>query len=413
MSRSVEISSRLSMTLAAGLSAMALAAAVVVGCAGSESDGAGCDAAAGACQPLGGTCSASSECASASCSGGRCVEAGCEGSECAPVGSAGSFGGSFFVDNLDPPLGGTGGAGGSEPSCVDLDVDFQRITPTVVLLIDQSGSMDQAFEDGLDRWETLVRTLGDAEESLIKRLESSVRFGMSLYTSDGGFGSGTPRECPILTSVDIALGNFSELSELLSENEPGGDTPTAESMEIVAAQLRDFESDGPKSIILATDGDPDTCEDPDANNSDASKARSVAAVADAYASGITTHVISVGNEVTQSHLEALAVAGKGGDTSAEAYTALDTDGLVDAFNAIISSVRTCDFNLEGTVERDDAARGRVILDGRELAFGDANGWEMPDESTVRLLGEACQAVQADASGITMRFPCDAIQILPH
>lgn len=318
-------------------------------------------------------------------------------------------GGTFILtDDFQPATG------GSPAVCVDLEVDFERVTPTVVLLIDRSGSMRQPFDNGLDRWETLVQTLTDPQESLIQKLDTSVRFGMALYSSNGGFGNGpTPRQCPILTGVDISIGNFSGLSALLSSNQPGGDTPTAESMAATAAQLTAFAEPGPKSIILATDGDPDTCDDPDANDDAGSKELSVGAVTAAFAEGIATHVISVGDDVTASHLEALAVAGAGGDPAARAYTALDTEGLVDAFNTIIGSVRTCDFTLQGSVEPNDAPRGSVLLDGEALVFGDANGWTMPDESTVRLEGGACEALQADASGISMSFPCDAIEIIPR
>jgi hypothetical protein len=276
--------------------------------------------------------------------------------------------------------------------------------------------MTQFFDNGLDRWQTLVQTLTDPQGSLIRKLETSVRFGMALYTSDRGFGGGAvPRQCPILTNVDIAIGNFASMSAVLANtaNGPKGDTPTAESMAAVAAELKGFAEPGPKSIILATDGDPDTCDDPDANNDNASKAQSVDAVAAAYAEGISTHIISVGDEVTASHLKALAVAGSGGDTTAEAYTALDTAALVRAFDAIIGTVRTCDFTLQGTVDPVDAPRGSVVLDGQALVFGDPNGWVMPDESTVRLQGTACETVQADASGIAMSFPCDAIEIIPR
>jgi hypothetical protein len=366
------------------------------------------------CGEVGAACDENVECASGSCRAGQCsadtVEPGGGGNGgSGGSGSQVSLGGAFgFVDDLSQ-----GGAAG-EASCVDLSVDFERVTPTVVLLIDQSGSMTQNFENDLDRWETLVNTLTDPQNSLIKELEGSVRFGMALYTSQGGFGNGpTPRECPILTSVDIALENFDSMSLLLTDNGPRGDTPTAESMAAVAAQLGAFAETGPKSIILATDGDPDTCEDPNANDSVASKTRSVAAVSAAYADGIATHVISVGNEVTASHLKALAVAGAGGLASAEAYTALDTAALVNAFNDIIGSVRTCDFTLEGEVDASDAPRATVTLDGDVLVFGAADGWEMPDKSTVRLLGQACETVQADAGGISMSFPCDAIQLIPR
>jgi hypothetical protein len=323
--------------------------------------------------------------------------------------SENGLGGTFILSEEFEPA-----SGGAPAVCVDLEVDFERVTPTVVLLIDRSGSMTQNFDNGLDRWETLVQTLTDPQSSLVAKLDRSVRFGMVLYSSNGGFGNGpTPRECPVLSGVDIDIGNFSRLSTLLTSNLPTGDTPTAESMEAVSAQLQAFGEPGPKSIVLATDGDPDTCEDPNANDDDGSKTRSVAAVAAAYADGISTHVISVGDEVTASHLEALAVAGSGGDATARAFTALDTEALVNAFEQIIGSVRTCDFTLQGTVAPNDAPRGSVLIDGDALVFGDPNGWTMPDESTVRLLGEACEHIQAGAAGISMSFPCDAIEIIPR
>ncbi len=400
-----------------GVAVFIASAFTVSACSGESAEGeagvvgSGCGSAE--CAGPGGVCESDAECAAGSCLGGQCVAqggAGGTGGDGISMTPDDGTGGTFILtDDYEPS------AAGAPSVCLDLEVDFERVTPTVVLLIDRSGSMTQAFDNGLDRWETLVETLTDPADSLIKKLEGSVRFGMALYTSNGGFGGGlTPRECPVLSSVDIAIGNFSSMSELLSSSTPGGDTPTAESLAAIAAELQDFGESGPKSIILATDGDPDTCQDPNANEDDASKALSVTAVAAAYAAGISTHVISVGDEVTASHLKALAVAGAGGDAAAEAYTALDTEALVSAFDRIIGTVRTCDFTLQGTVAANDAPRGTVLLNGEELVFGDPNGWVMPDESTVRLQGEACGTAQTDdATGISMSFPCDAIEIIPR
>jgi hypothetical protein len=372
----------------------------------------GCDPAVDQnCHRLGEVCNSDAECDTGSCSGGSCVRVG-------PSGGGGSAGSDelFSADDLknDRPR--------ADSTCVDLDVNFERITPTVMLLIDQSGSMNQPFEQGKNRWQTLRETLTDPDNSLLKKLDSSVRFGVTLYTSNGGFGynADSPRTCPVLQSVGIQIGNFSKISGFLNLKKngsyvygPAGDTPTAESVDAVVKALRGYQEDGPKSIILATDGDPDTCKDPNANDSDASKKLSVDAVTHAYEAGIPTHIISVGDEVTESHLKALAVAGSGGDANAVAYTALDTSALVAAFDAIIGSVRTCDFTLEGTVTAANAPRGKVVLDDEELTFGDPNGWEMPDPQTVRLQGEACNRVEANAAGISMKFPCDAITIIPR
>jgi hypothetical protein len=368
--------------------------------------GGSCESDGEDCGSVGSVCASGAECASGACLSGLCSDPPVIG---AGGTASGGTGGDGFIltEDYQPATGGTS-------VCVDLNVDFERVTPTVVLLIDRSGSMTEAFDQGRNRWQTLVDTLTDPRDSLIKQLEGSVRFGMALYTSNEGFGDGS-RRCPILTNVDISLGNFASISGALSRtsNGPSGDTPTAESVEAVAAELAAFGEDGPKSIILATDGEPDTCEDPLANDDDGSRAKSVAAVAAAHVSGITTHIISVGDEISESHLKALAVAGAGGDEGAQAYTALDTAELEGAFEDIIGNVQTCDFALEGTVERRDAPRGKVLLDGEALTYGDGDGWMMPDPSTVRLRGQACETVQSNAAGISMTFPCDAIQIIPR
>jgi len=139
-----------------------------------------------ACGSVGDECSANLDCATGSCASGSCVSLApdCVDGNCGPSnGGSSGFEDTFLIDDLD-----TGGSGGSEATCVDLDVDFQRVTPTVMLLIDQSGSMVTSFEDGDTRWETVQKTLTTPETSLLKKLDTSVRFGMALYTSSGGFG---------------------------------------------------------------------------------------------------------------------------------------------------------------------------------------------------------------------------------
>src|SRR5688572_28077557 len=191
MSRPIRERINLGLSLAgAGCAAAWL---LVLGCSSgapqeSTPDPVGCDPAVDAvCGVVGASCQSDAECSTGNCSAGACVSVGPSGS-----GGSSAFDGSgFLVGDLgEPPPP-------EDKTCVDLDVDFTRITPTVMLLIDQSGSMDQSFENGLDRWQTLRRTLTNGETSFLKTLETSVRFGMTLYTSDRGFGDGpTPRTCP-------------------------------------------------------------------------------------------------------------------------------------------------------------------------------------------------------------------------
>lgn len=351
------------------------------------------------------SCDSDDDCGSGSCGGnGRCTAMPPMGND---IGDG--FPDLLDSDGLEPPDGGA--------SCVKLDVEFDRVPPFVLLLIDQSSSMEDDFDDGKDRWNTLRDTLLDRDNSVLSKLQNEVRFGMVLYSSENGNEDGAT--CPLLeSSAEVKLGNFDDMRRLLDGAEPVDDTPTPESVIAVTEQLEAIDEPGQKFIILATDGEPDTCDDPNAQNeqtnANAAKAASIAAVTAAFGKGITTRVISVGDEVGADHLKALAVAGSGGDDSAEAFTALNTEALEAAFTSIIGEARSCEFQLEGTVAAADAGRGTVLLDGQSLVFGDANGWSMPDEKTVRLDGDACEALQQNNNAaLSMDFPCGVYQVIPR
>ncbi len=80
-------------------------------------------------------------------------------------------------------------------------------------------------------------------------------------------------------------------------------------------------------------------------------------------SRFSTFVISVGNEVGQDHLRAVANAGQGlaldVDTTNRFYLANNQADLATAFDAIVSGVRSCVFTLNGTVDASHADTGGV------------------------------------------------------
>ena len=158
-------------------------------------------------------------------------------------------------------IGGTGGSGGpfEGDGCVNLNVGFEGRTPTVMLLVDQSGSMDEKFPAGSQttRWSVLYNALMDPTTGAVKTMEASVRMGLSLYSSNGGSAGGT---CPQLTPVPIALNNYNAIDAVYKPAVPAHDTPTGPSIDAVVKVLAG-EPD-PKYILLVTDGLPDTCADP-------------------------------------------------------------------------------------------------------------------------------------------------------
>lgn len=298
----------------------------------------------------------------------------------------------------------TGGNGDGGNGCADVSVNLTPVVPLVVLLIDQSGSMTQNFGNGMDRWQAVKYALTDSTDGALPKLDGQIDVGATLYTWDSE-GGGT---CPALTSVPVASNNAGAIAQLLTNNDPVDDTPTAESVTSVAAS---FPSDGtrPRILVLATDGDPDSCADPDSNGQQAPRDASEAAVSAAYQDGITTYVLSVGNDATASHLKHLANLGQGMPANGpiNPYIATSPQELVDAFGQIIGGVRSCDIMVNGTVDLSQASSGTVILNGTSLMYG--TDWTMKDDRTLELLGDACnEYLNSTPVMLSASFPCGGV-----
>src|SRR5690606_1328988 len=126
--------------------------------------------------------------------------------------------------------------------------------PTVQLVVDQSGSMQDAFGN-TTRWEAVRDTLVDEMDGVVVGLESYVRFGLTLYT-------GTDEVCPRITHLRPQLDASDEIMTVLDASSPQSETPTGESLELATEFLLDDPWVGDKVLVLATDGEPDTCANP-------------------------------------------------------------------------------------------------------------------------------------------------------
>jgi len=295
-------------------------------------------------------------------------------------------------------------------TCGDINAIVNGITPTIQLVVDQSGSMSSDF-GATNRWDAVYRTLMEGD-GMVSRLQSGVRFGLTLYTSNDGNNGGV---CPMLQNVQPRLDNYDAMNAIIGPAGPDGDTPTGASIHAVTDTLEAVNEPGPKIIIVATDGEPDTCAIPNPqNNAEATIAEneSLDATARAFDKGIHTYVISVGDDVGANHLQQLANVGTGlpaagGMTQAPYYVALNPDELVDAFGAIVGGVTGCVFTINGEVDPAKAGQGLVSVDGTPLEQG--TEWVMRDSKTFEVLGAACDALQnGDLHHISAVFPCGVI-----
>lgn len=419
----------------------------------------------GSCsQGLGNTCDSSDDCKKGLvCSDLKHCAVPCTPGEAkvCKKNAACSDSGTCPTDNdivITPPDNGTGGdsGAGGAPGCIDLKVDFTPQIPTVLLLIDRSGSMNagdgfgDAVDDAVDageyelgdcpsnndwRWNVVRDVLLNPEKGVVKPLESRVRFGLSLYTSlDGDRSSSDPtesdpsKECPMLEEVDYGLNNHADMLDAFRCSDfPGsGDTPTGPALLATAAALSAFDEPGPKVIVLATDGEPDDCECPDFSGSHVpsqckggNQAAAMQRVKDdvvefagqIHADDIVVHVINVSSpdkEELQTHLADVAEAGGG-----NVYPGFNPGELSEAFEDIIYGARSCKIDLDGSIAAGKESTGVVRLDGTVLELDDPDGFRVNDPKQIELRGDACDTIKSGDHDLTIKFPCDSFVPVPR
>jgi hypothetical protein len=306
-------------------------------------------------------------------------------------------------DGTDTEVGTIGGTG---LECPQLEEVLVPQIPTFQLVIDQSGSMEEDFDGGNSRWEAVEDTLV-GPDGVVTQLQSSIRFGASFY--DNPMMSTT---CPDVLTLAPQLDAGDDIAGLFASEAPGGDTPTGESIELITADLLDDMWEGEKVMVLATDGEPDTCalrEPMTEQETDMVRGVAVDAVGAAYAAGIRTFVISVGPEVAEEHLQDLANAGQGvqaGDPDAEFYVANDNASLVAAFNSIVSGLRPCTFTLDSPLPAAAAPACSLTINDTSFPYDDPEGWVVrDDEITLELQGAACDAIQDGVVAVNLMCSC--------
>jgi hypothetical protein len=320
-------------------------------------------------------------------------------------------------------------------------VQTVEVVPTVDLLVDTSGSM---FQQPAPFWTPLYNALMDPTAGVVKQLQDTVRFGFTSFT-----GVGTSTMCPILQKVPYAINNYDAINTvygaiLKTYNGQKWETPTHAAVDAAATDLAAFVPvpAGPKFILLVTDGSPDTCW---ANDPQCGQDASIKAVQDAYAKGINTYVLGIGDILDPSadgcgagrcgkdYLQDIANAGTGqpveptsdanykysscvqnnpnsnpkgsfvatyaatgGGAMAPYYTvsgsgsSSDVTPLVTAIKQALIQTRSCSFAMTATLPTGmttgvkittNAEKGVFSYNGMPLTYNDPNGWTLTADQT--------------------------------
>ncbi|MEY4576821.1 MAG: hypothetical protein RL701_1524, partial [Pseudomonadota bacterium] len=305
-------------------------------------------------------------------SGGSAAIGSSLGGRSSVVGSAGDS--SQPAQRLDPN------------ECASATVTATRVTPTVHFVIDGSGSMNAPFGGGNGtRWSVLRDALvGD--KGVITQLQNVAKFGTTIY-ADG-------RMCPSLTTTDSALKNLEPIRAMYPQQEPGGGTPTGESLQKVVDGLKDYggpdNPEHPPIIILATDGEPNGCAGcnwavdwaaclgmiaaPPTYDT------TIAAVRAAQLKSVPVWVISLADGLAAiPDLQKTANIGAGladnASPGATIYSPKNTDELVGTLTKLLGAALTCEVSLAGMIQVGRACEGTVTMNGTAIPCNDAQGWK--------------------------------------
>jgi len=311
---------------------------------------------------------------------------------CAPtVGDAGGdMGGSGSGSGSDP------GSLGPDASCPSVDFMATQVIPSIHLVIDRSGSMGTSL--GAQTRYQAVRDALVGTNGVVGQLQSKAYFAASLYTDDA--------PCPRLyNTANRQMNNFTQVKNLIDSQSPAGNTPTPAAIDQTVAYFaaNPAPMGSPPIIVLATDGLPNSCAGQDSQNESVQSAKT------AYTKGIRTFILGIAG-VNDGFLQNMANAGQGvqqGQTNAKYYTANSPQDLQAAFQAIIGGVVSCELNINGTVDPNQASSGTVTLNGQNLTYG--TDWTVVNGTTIKLLGAACDSLKSSTNPqVKASFPCGAV-----
>jgi hypothetical protein len=352
--------------------------------------------------------------------------------------------------------------------------EFKPKTPTVFLLVDQSGSMFACHTNGGAKSATANECANHADTSwyplrdgvlqVVQQLGSTVRFGFAAFTGEMGDAM-CPKLDPVLPALDNAAAIQTRYDALVAPRK--GETPSRAALTQVGDLLmKDMAAPGEKFILFVTDGQPDYCDD---GNELCPPDSVVGELQSLVKANIQTLVFGISSPLTtisDAVLAAFANAGAGqpvGQLNADVNAIYDqcsgvpgwmadfaatgkpamrpstigdyapTGGnatvfkpdltnqtaLVNEISAALSGVKSCVFDLSDPtngkpimVDLTQLDQAHVLIMGTEVPRDDTNGWHMTTDTQLTLSGTACDTWRKpENTKIDFQFPCQIIIVM--
>ena len=303
-------------------------------------------------------------------------------------------------------------------ACTPGSFTLAKALPTVMFVIDRSGSMSTRFSTAGSRWSVLTSGLAKALPSVDGTMQIGALLFPSVSAGRGDLSCAVPGAADLLPKT----GNVKPLLYAMEAHGPGGATPTAAALDVANAALLSVRSSrSARAMVLATDGgpncngalNPQTCTCADLGSGcrrNASQclddARTVARIASYASKGVPTYVIGIGNDAASVTLDAMANAGGRPQSGAHAYYAATSEPELDAALVTIrDAVGACTYLTPSVPD----AQGRISLsiDGKPVPFDAANGgaWSDQTNGEIVLSGAACKLVTSAALNVVATVSC--------
>ncbi len=345
------------------------------------------------------------------------------------------------------------------PACGQSSIDAAPRTANVLLVIDESGSMnDKPTGFSTDKWTALRTAVGNALTSA----QDSVAFGLELFPYPVDPKQPIPSSCttnccemPVAPGVNVPVApgaaNVSKIVTMLNTSAPGGGTPTA----LALQRAYDYfvtgagaSLTGDNYVLLATDGGPNcnpdlTCDATSCTTNldgactisggnccdsmyggNVAKSRCLddtatqAAITKLSNAHIQTFVVGIpGSEAYKTSLEAFAQAGgKPNPAAPPKYFAVSAAGGVAGLDSVLGAITknlitTCRLQLGSVPPNPNELN--LYLDDKLIKQSGADGWKLDQTKsppTLVVLGSTCSMLEtAGAKSVRVVYGCPTVQ----
>ncbi len=257
--------------------------------------------------------------------------------------------------------------------CSGLQFIAQNVPPNMLIVLDRSGSMDDAIAGGT-KWELAVA----ATKTLLADYGDVVRFGLVLYSSDGDCGPGD-------VLVDVGNGTAGMINGFLDAAVPDGSTPIGDTLAGLVSYPGLGDDTRDNYVLLLTDGE-ERCD----GDGEAAVGQLRGRTPE-----VKTFVVGFGAGVDAAALDAMAIAGGTAlPGSPKYYQADDAVALQAAFADIGGAVLSCTYDLDGVPPSLDELFVYFDQVGVDRDTSHMDGWDYdPVTNQVTFYGPSCEVLR--------------------